>query len=91
MTINAKVFLISASIGIVVAVVLSLLIRYAGIDLPDWVMYVWPTLVVLGGISGHASLVAEITAIGISAFLNGAIYGFVGWILFRLAYLLKHY
>jgi hypothetical protein len=67
-----------------VAVLMGSLIRYTGMDGPDWVTYFWPTFFILGGISGHASVAAEVMAIGIAAFLNGMLYGILGWLCFRL-------
>lgn len=84
MTANARAFLIAAAVGFILAVVLGVLVRYASIGAPDWIVYIWPTFLVLGGISGYASTSAEVTAIGISAFLNAVLYGVIGWLCFRL-------
>ena len=88
MTNNAKAFLIPAGIGFLVAVVLGFLSRYANVDL-DWTIYIWPTAIVLGGISGHATLAAEVTAIAVSAFLNAVLYGILGWASFRVVRALR--
>lgn len=85
MTNNAKAFLFPAGVGFLVAVVLGLLSRYAGVDRMDWTVHIWPTALILGGISGHATLLAEITTIAIAAFLNGVLYGILGWACFRVA------
>jgi hypothetical protein len=89
MTNNAKAFLIPAGIGFLVAVVLGLLSRYANVDSLDWTIYIWPTALVLGGISGHATLAAELTAIAVSAFLNAMLYGILGWVCFRIVRIVR--
>jgi hypothetical protein len=90
MTNNAKAFLIPAGTGFLVAVVLGFLSRYANVDSLDWTIYIWPTAIVLGGISGHATLAAEVTAIAVSAFLNAVLYGILGWACFRVVRTLRH-
>jgi len=89
MTKNAKAFLIPAAIGFLVAVVLGFLSRYANVDSLDWTIYIWPTAIVLGGISGHATLAVEVTAIAVSAFLNAVLYGILGWASFRVVRALR--
>jgi len=89
MTNNAKAFLIPAGIGFLVAVVLGFLTRYANVDSLDWIIYIWPTAIVLGGISGHATLATEVTAIAVSAILNAVLYGIFGWACFRIVRTLK--
>jgi hypothetical protein len=89
MTNNAKAFLIPAGVGFLVAVVLGFLSRYANVDSLDWATYIWPTAIVLGGISGHATLAAEVTAIAVSGFLNAVLYGILGWACFRIVRTLR--
>jgi len=84
MTSNAKAFLIPAAVGFVVAVGLGLLSRYGSFDILGWAVYVWPTALVLGGISGYSTVTTEIIAIAVSGFLNAAIYGVVGWVGYRI-------
>jgi hypothetical protein len=84
MTDSSRVFLLAASVGLILAVVLGALSRFGDVDFGGWVVYVWPTFIVLGGISGHASLGTELTAIAVAAFLNAVLYGLVGWTLFAL-------
>ncbi len=89
MTNNAKAFLIPAGIGFLFALVLGFLSRYANLDSLDWTIYIWPTAIVLGGISGHATLAVEVTAIAVSAFLNAVLYGILGWACFRVVRTLR--
>ena len=89
MTNNAKAFLIPAGIGFLVAVAFGFLSRYANVDSLDWTIYIWPTAIVLGGISGHATLAAEATAIAVSAFLNAVLYGILGLASFRVVRALR--
>ncbi len=81
---NSRAFLIPALIGLLVAIFLGCLSRLEAIIFPDWIVYIWPTMLVLGGISGHASFVAEISAIAVSAFLNGMLYGIVGCFVYQI-------
>jgi hypothetical protein len=84
MTTSSKAFLVAASIGFILAAVLGALSRFGDVDFGEWIVYVWPTFIVLGGISGHASLGTELTAIAVASFLNAVVYGLVGWTLFAL-------
>ena len=83
MTRNANAFLIPAAVGFFLAVVLGILECLMNIYGVDWMPYVWPTFFMLGAVSGHATLEAVAMVISFSAFLNGVLYGIVGWIAFQ--------
>jgi hypothetical protein len=84
MTRAAKVFLLHAAVGFLLAVVLGLLDRMTNIDGVDWMPYVWPTFFMLGGVSGHATLGTLVMVISLSAFLNGVLYGVLGWLCYQI-------
>lgn len=79
-----KIVLLLIAIGFLLAVGIAVVDRVLGVGFPDWAKYVWPTSIMMIGLSGHASASALISIVALSAFLNGAIYGIITWLFIRL-------
>ncbi len=78
-----RIVVLLVAIGFLLAVGIAVAEGVRGVGFPDWAKYVWPTSIMLIGLSGHASAAASISIVTVSALLNGALYGIIGWICIR--------
>jgi hypothetical protein len=84
-----KIFLAAATVGLLIALTAAAADRLFDLAMPSWLVYIWPTWLMLGAVSGHASLVAVLSVVSASALLNAALYGLTAWAIARGARLLK--
>jgi hypothetical protein len=75
---RSLVILLFAAIGLLipVAILLAKMLGPHGFS-PDWILYIWPSYFILGGLAGEFGVVVG-TYVVVSIFLNIVLYAYVG-------------